>query len=111
MDVTSTACGPYQIHHNYYKDCTKNNHGRFKLEYSVRYVIVMGFVFSFKHLNNIISFSSCQDIEPIGSVMVSMVASSAVDLRFEAQSIQTKDNKKKVFVALRRKSNQDNVCE
>jgi hypothetical protein len=40
-----------------------------------------------------------------------MVASSAVDLRFEAQSIQTKDNKKKVFVALRRKSNQDNVFE
>ena len=26
MDVTSTACGPYQIHHNYYKDCTKNKH-------------------------------------------------------------------------------------
>jgi hypothetical protein len=98
MDVTSTACGPYQIHHNYYKDCTKNKHGRFKLEYSVRYVIVMGFVFSFKHLNNIMSFLSCQDIEPIGSVMVSMVASSAVDLRFEAQSIQAKDNKKRRYL-------------
>ena len=103
MDVTSTACGPYQIHHNYYKDCTKNNDGRFKLEYSVRYVIVMVFVFSFKHLNNIMSFSSCQDIEPIGGVMVSMVASSAIDLRFEAQSIQTKDNKKKGTCCIKEK--------
>ena len=98
MDVDSIACGPYQIHHDYYKDCTHNDHGRFKLEYSVRYVIVMVFVFSFKHQNNIMSYSSCQDIEPIGSVMVSMVASSAVDLRFEAQSIQAKDNKKRRYL-------------
>ena len=44
------------------------------------------------------SFSSFQDIEPIGGVMVSMVASNAVDLRFEAQSIQTKDNKTKRYL-------------
>jgi hypothetical protein len=43
--VDSIACGPYQIHHDYYKDCTHNDHGRFKLEYSVRYVNVMVFVF------------------------------------------------------------------
>jgi hypothetical protein len=72
---------------------------------------------------NIDKLSYCQFIEPIGGVMFSVLASSAVDRGVEAQSGQTKDYKIGIccfsakHAVLRRESqdwlarNQDNVSE
>jgi len=117
MDVGSIACGPYQIHHNYYKDCTHNNHGRFKLECTVvRYDIIMVFVVSFKHLYNIMSFSGCQNTDTIVGVMVSMIASGAVDFEFEPP-VGSNQRQEQLYLLNSGESkdwlarNQDNVSE